>query len=200
MVLLNSNAQHIFWLGRYLSRTHFLCARFPFLEDEAAVAYAHAFCLPAFDASSLNELVLDPTQVASFSQQFKVAKDNIQELRGVLSASVYAELMKLIKTADKNTGYICEVVTECEDILEAESSDIFLFFSLGQCVEQLDHQLRLGEETSTTLCKIDYVVRILVEMGWNDLEQYWEQLRTEPNRIQFYQFSDHIHQLFEADV
>ncbi len=43
MVLLNSNAQHIFWLGRYLSRTHFLCARFPFLEDEAAVAYAHAF-------------------------------------------------------------------------------------------------------------------------------------------------------------
>lgn len=200
MVLLNSNAQHIFWLGRYLSRTHFLCARFPFLDDEAAVTYAHAFCLPAFDASSLNELMLDSTQTASFSQQFQVAKNNIQELRGVLSTSAYAELMKLIKTADKNASYICEVVTDCEEILEAESSDIFLFFSLGQCVEQLDHQLRLGEDTRRTLCKIDDVVRILVQMGWGDLEQYWEQLRTEPNRIQFYQFSDHIHQLFEADV
>ena len=200
MVLLNSNAKHIFWLGRYLARTHFLCARFPFLEDEAALTYAHAFCLPAFDASSLNELLLDPTQLASFSQQLGIAKDNIQELRGVLSASGYAELMKLIKTADKNAGYICEVVTECEDILEAESSDIFLFFSLGQCLEQLDHHLRLGEETGTTLGKIDYIVKILVEMGWGDLEQYWEQLRAEPNRIEFYQFSDHIHQLFEADV
>ena len=200
MVLLNSNAKHIFWLGRYLARTHFLCARFPFLEDEAALTYAHAFCLPAFDASSLNELLLDPTQLASFSQQLGIAKDNIQELRGVLSASGYAEMMKLIKTADKNAGYICEVVNECEDILEAESSDIFLFFSLGQCLEQLDHHLRLGEETGTTLGKIDYIVKILVEMGWSDLEQYWEQLRAEPNRIEFYQFSDHIHQLFEADV
>ncbi len=200
MVLLNSNAKHIFWLGRYLARTHFLCARFPFLEDEAALTYAHAFCLPAFDASSLNELLLDPIQLASFSQQLGIAKDNIQELRGVLSTSGYAEMMKLIKTADKNAGYICEVVNECEEILEAESSDIFLFFSLGQCVEQLDHHLRLGEETGTTLGKIDYIVKILVEMGWGDLEQYWEQLRAEPNRIEFYQFSDHIHQLFEADV
>src|SRR5690606_26018662 len=102
MVLLNSNAQHIFWLGRYLSRTHFLCARFPFLEDEAAVAYAHAFWLPAFDAMYLTELVLDPTLPAPVSQHFKVANDNIDELRGVLSASGHAELMKLIKTADKD--------------------------------------------------------------------------------------------------
>lgn len=90
MVLLNTNAQHIFWLGRYLSRTQFLCSHFPFLDDEAAVAYAHAFCLPAFDASSLNELVLDSTQPTSFTQQFQVAKDNIQELRGVLSGKAYS--------------------------------------------------------------------------------------------------------------
>ena len=47
---------------------------FSILDDEAAVAYAHAFCLPAFDASSLNELVLDSTQPTSFTQQFQVAK------------------------------------------------------------------------------------------------------------------------------
>ncbi len=200
MVLLNSNAQHIFWLGRYLSRTQFLCAHFPFLEDDAAVAYAHAFCLPAFDASSLNELVLDPAQPASFHQQFKTAKDNIQELRGVLSARTYAELNRLLKTAEHNAAYICEVLNDCQDILEGESPDVFLFFSLGQCLEQLDQELRLGEDTSLTISKIDYVIDTLVEMGWTDLDDYWDQLRERTDLINFYQFSDYIHHMFEINI
>lgn len=200
MVLLNSNAQHIFWLGRYLSRTQFLCAYFPFVADEEAVAYSHAFCLPAFDAQSLNALVLDESQPASFTQQFKIAKDNIQELRGVLSSMAYAELNKLIKTADQNPGYICEVIADCQDILEAESSDVFLFFSLGQCLEQLDHKLRLGHDTELTISKINYVVETLVKMGWKSLDDYWQQLRADTDLIRFYQFSDHIHHMFEIDV
>ena len=200
MLLLNSNAQHIFWLGRYLSRTQFLCAHFPFLEDDAAVAYAHAFCLPAFDASSLNELVLDPAQPYSFHQQFKVARDNIQELRGVLSAKAYAELNRLIRTANQNAGYICDVVTDCQDILEGEAPDVFLFFSLGQCLEKLDQELRLGEDTTTTIAKIDYVIESLVEMGWSDLNEYWNQLRDHTDLINFYQFSDYIHHMFEINV
>ena len=97
MILLNSNAEHIFWLGRYLTRTQYLCSIFPFQEDEAARDYAHAFCLPAFDASSLNELVLDPQQSISFISQFQYAQNNILDLRGVLSAQGYAELNKLIQ-------------------------------------------------------------------------------------------------------
>lgn len=58
---------------------------------------------------------------------FRWQKDNIQELRGVLSGKAYSELLKLIKTADQNAGYICDVVTDCAEILEAESSDVFLF-------------------------------------------------------------------------
>jgi len=164
------------------------------------VAYAHAFCLPAFDASSLNELVLDSTQPTSFTQQFQVAKDNIQELRGVLSGKAYSELLKLIKTADQNAGYICDVVTDCAEILEAESSDVFLFFSLGQCLEKLDQELRLGEDTTTTIAKIDYVIESLVEMGWSDLNEYWNQLRDHTDLINFYQFSDYIHHMFEINV
>lgn len=110
------------------------------------------------------------------------------------------ELLKLIKTADQNAGYICDVVTDCAEILEAESSDVFLFFSLGQCLEQLDQQLRLGEDTTRTLCKIDYIVDTLCEIGWGSVKQYWTQLRAAPDLKQFYQFSDHIHRLFEADV
>ncbi|MFW1753902.1 alpha-E domain-containing protein [Acinetobacter wanghuae] len=200
MVLLNSNAQHIFWLGRYLARTQFLCAHFPFAKDEDAIAYAHAFCLPAFDASSLNALVLDTTQPASFTQQFQTAKANIHELRGVLSASAYAELIQLIRNADQNTGYICDVVNDCQDVLEAESADLFLFFSLGQCLEQLDHALRFNEASHVTVAKIDDVVDTLDGMGWSNLQEYWQKLRTDPDLMHFYQFSDYIHHMFEAEV
>lgn len=200
MVLLNTNAQHIFWLGRYLSRTQFLCAHFPFVDDDAALKYAHAFCLNAFDAASLNELVVDDTQPVSFKQQFQNAKDNIQELRGVFSAKAYAELSKLIKSADQNVGYICDVVTDCQDILEAESKDVFLFFSLGQCLEELDQKLRLGQSIKTSLVKIDYVIKTLVDLGWSDLEEYWVRLHSDPDLMSFYQFSDYIQQMFELDV
>jgi len=119
MILLNSNAEHIFWLGRYLTRTQYLCSIFPFQEDEAARDYAHAFCLPAFDASSLNELVLDPQQSSSFISQFQYAQNNILDLRGVLSAQGYAELNKLIQNASENAGYICDVAADCHEVLSA---------------------------------------------------------------------------------
>lgn len=130
MILLNSNAQHIFWLGRYLTRIQYTCSQFPFVEDQEALQYAHAFCLPAFDASSLNALLLDAEQPSSFHQQFQYAKDNIQDLRGILSAKTYAELNQLIKNAHANASYICDVAADCHDVIEAESADVFLFFSL----------------------------------------------------------------------
>ena len=85
MILLSSNAQQIFWLGRYLTRVQYLCSQFPFQDNEQARAYANAFALAAHDAESLNQLVQNPQQFASFTQQFQCAKDNIRDLRGVLS-------------------------------------------------------------------------------------------------------------------
>lgn len=74
MILLSTNAENIFWLGRYLTRTQYLCAQFPFTQDQPAMDYAHAFCLPAFDACSLNALILNPNNPASFNQQFQALR------------------------------------------------------------------------------------------------------------------------------
>ena len=200
MILLSSNAQQIFWLGRYLTRVQYLCSQFPFEEDEKAQQYANAFVLDAIDAASLNRLVQDPQHTASFAQQFQYAKDNIQDLRGVLSSKSYAELNQLIKTASDNKNYICDVVGECHDILEAESQDIFLFFVLGQNVEQLDRQLRLQQDTQSTLSDLEKIIDLLSDMGWSKLKSAWLQLQLLPNSINFYRFSDHIQQLFEVDV
>lgn len=200
MILLNSNAEHIFWLGRYLTRTQYLCSIFPFQEDEAARDYAHAFCLPAFDASSLNELVLDPQQSISFISQFQYAQNNILDLRGVLSAQGYAELNKLIQNASENAGYICDVTADCHEVLSAESEAVFLFFSLGQCVEDLDRQFRLNQDARLTMDKIKHLAAALTAVGWNGLIEALSELETAPCSVQLYQFSDHIQTMFEADA
>ena len=200
MILLNSNAQHIFFFFFFLKRIQYLCSQFPFHNNQCAFQYAHAFCLPAFDASSLNSLLLDAEQPSSFTQQFKHAKDNVQDLRGVFSAKAYAELNQLIKNATENSAYICDVAGECQDVLEAESEFIFLFFSLGKNIEQLDRQLRLKQDRKITLENIDKTVDLLNQMGWDRLDSAWQQLKLKPDSMNFYHFSDHIQNLFEVDV
>lgn len=198
MLLLNSNAEQIFWLGRYLTRIQYLCSQYPFHSNDEALEYAHAFCLPAFNASSLNEMVLDPQHPASFNQQFEYAQSNIQDLRAVLTARAYAELNLLIKNANENSGYICDVVGECLDILEAESELVFLFFSLGQSVEELDRQLRLKQDETSTVAKMNHITASLAGIGLTDLQEAWQQVQADDMNV--YHFYDAIQSLFEADA
>lgn len=200
MILLSTNAQNIFWLGRYLTRIQYLCSQFPFKTNELALDYANAFCLPAFDASSLNELILDIEQPASFHQQFLCAKNNIHDLRGVISAKSFAELNQLLHQAEQNASFICDVCEECNDVLEAEDDELlFLFFSLGQKMEQFDRQLRLSQDKSLTLTQLNAVISSLNQQGMCSLPEVWEELKKQPNRMNYYHFSDHIDSLFELD-
>lgn len=198
MIILNSNAQNIYWVGRYLARIQYLCGQFPFQTDDEAHQYAHAFCLPAFNACSLNELVLNPDQPASFHQQFEYVKNNIQDLRGVLSIQAYCELKKMIDAANENAGYICSVVDECSDVLEAENEDIFLFYSLGQLFENLDRQIRLNHDVKQTLNTLADLIEILKAKGWDSLDEAWQHLIQHPNTNSFYQLHDQVQSLFEV--
>lgn len=201
MILLSSNAQHVFWLGRYLTRIQYLCNQFPFKSNENALQYAHAFCLPAFDADSLNELILDQVQPSSFHQQFQNAKNNIHDLRGILSAKSFAELNQLLSQAEQNPALICDVAGECNDVLEAEEeTTVFLFFSLGQKLEELDRQIRLKQDRQKTLIDIHHLMDALHELGWDSLAEVWEKLKKSPDSMNFYHFSDHMQLLFEVDT
>ncbi|MBU3848086.1 MAG: hypothetical protein H9855_14170 [Candidatus Acinetobacter avistercoris] len=198
MIILSSSAQNIYWVGRYLARIQYLCGEFPFQDNDKAIQYAHAFCLPAFNASSLNELTLNPEQPSSFDQQFQTVKNNIQDLRPVLSIQAYSELKQLIEAANENAGFICSVVDECNDILESENEEIFLFFSLGQLFENLDRQIRLNQNTDKTLSFLAGLIEILMSKGWDALDEPWQDLLKHPSSKRFYHLSDQVQYLFEV--
>lgn len=200
MIILNSNAQNIYWVGRYLSRIQYLCGQFPFQSDDEAMKYAHAFCLPAFNACSLNELILNHDQPASFHQQFEYVKNNIQDLRGILSIFGYSDLKQVIDTANQNAGLICTVVDECSDVLEGENEDIFLFYSLGRLFENLDREIRLELDNTATLDSLSSVIEILKNKGWDHLDVAWKDLVSQPNATNFYQLNDQVQYLFEVDA
>lgn len=198
MILLSSNASNIFWLGRYLTRIQYFCNKLPFTDDQKAIDFSHAFCLPAYDAASLNTLALDPEQQFSLMSQFAVARDNIHELRAVLSANTYAEMIQLVKNASSQPGYICDVVSECNELLESESEDVFLFFSLGQKLELLDSLIRFKQDPSAVLNEIDVIVGLLNELGWTALDDAWISLKQSPDTMSLYHFGDQLQLMFEG--
>lgn len=198
MILLSSNANNIFWLGRYLTRIQYFCNKLPFTDDQKAIDFSHAFCLPAYDAASLNTLALDPEQQFSLMSQFAVARDNIHELRAVLSANTYAEMIQLVKNASSQPGYICDVVSECNELLESESEDVFLFFSLGQKLELLDSLIRFKQDPSAVLNEIDVIVGLLNELGWTALDDAWISLKQSLDTMSLYHFGDQLQLMFEG--
>ena len=200
MILLTSDAHNIFWLGRYLARVQYACSQFPFNDDDLAVEYAHAFYLPVFDAASLNALLQDEAQETSFQQQFQCAKNNIHDLRGVLSARSFAELNQLIGQAEQNRTYICDIAGDCQNVLEAEENqDIFLFFSLGQKIEQFDRHLRLKQHKNIALAELQSLIVLLQALGFEHLESYWQQLQHKIDVQNFYLLSEQIHDIFTLD-
>ena len=176
MILLSSNANNIFWLGRYLTRIQYFCNKLPFTDDQKAIDFSHAFCLPAYDAASLNTLALDPEQQFSLMSQFAVARDNIHELRAVLSANTYAEMIQLVKNASSQPGYICDVVSECNGVRESESED----------------------DPSAVLNEIDVIVGLLNELGWTALDDAWISLKQSPDTMSLYHFGDQLQLMFEG--
>lgn len=198
MIILSSSAQNIYWIGRYLARIQYLCGEFPFQDNDKAIQYAHAFCLPAFNASSLNELTLNPEQPSSFDQQFQMVKNNLQDLRPVLSIQAYSELKQMIEAANENAGFICSVVGECSDILESENEEIFLFFSLGQLFENLDRQIRLNQNTDKIISSLAGLIDILKSKGWDAVDDAWQDLLKHPSSKRFYHLSDQVQYLFEV--
>lgn len=198
MLLLSSSAQHIYWLGRYLFRIEYMVSHLPLTDDQQAAGFAQALCLHIDDAESLNQFMLDRQQPYSLMSQLEIARDNIQELRGLLSSETYAELNHLIKNVIPDVATIQNIVKESCATLKTEQEDISLFFHIGQGMEQIDTYFRFQHNIHDVLDTIDPVIERLFHLGWEDLQPSWKILKTQPDLNQFYAFTYKLENQFEA--
>lgn len=198
MVLLNSSAHQIYWLGRYLMRVKFAASHLPFTEDEKATRFAAALGLVIENAELLNHYMLDKKQTFSLLNQLIIAKDNIQELRGILSSHAYAELNNVINTLQAQPDALSKAVEQCTQILEAEHEDVRLFLHLGQKIEQFDIELRFGEDLSVLISELDIVVQQLANLNWENIDENWQALKQQLTWDAYYTFTQQLENMFEG--
>ena len=198
MVLLNSSAHQIYWLGRYLMRVKFAASHLPFTEDEKAIRFAAAFGLVIENAELLNHYMLDKKQTFSLLNQLIIAKDNIQELRGILSSHAYAELNNVINTLQAQPDALSKAVEQCTQILEVEHEDVRLFLHLGQKIEQFDIELRFGEDLSVLISELDIVVQQLANLNWENIDENWQALKQQLTWDAYYTFTQQLENMFEG--
>lgn len=198
MVLLNSSAHQIYWLGRYLMRVKFAASHLPFTQDEKATKFAAAFGLVIENAELLNHYMLDKKQTFSLLNQLIIAKDNIQELRGILSSHAYAELNNVINTLQPEPNALNKAVKQCTQILESEHEDVRLFLHLGQKIEQFDIELRFGQDLSVLLSELDIVVQQLANLNWENIDENWQVLKQQLTWDAYYTFTQQLENMFEG--
>jgi len=179
-------------------RVKFAASHLPFTQDEKATKFAAAFGLVIENAELLNHYMLDKKQTFSLLNQFIIAKDNIQELRGILSSKAYAELNHVINTLEAQPEILRNAVEQCTQILEAENEDICLFLHLGQKIEQFDIELRFGQDLSALVLELDILVKRLADLGWENIDQIWQVLKQQLTWDAYYTFTQQLENMFEV--
>lgn len=199
MILPLSTAANLYWLGRYLVRVDGLCNLLPFTDDLEAQSFAHAFNLPAWNAETLNALIHDPSQSGSLPANLDAVKQNIQSVRGVISAASFEAFHALCSGKQTVFTDMTDMLKGCRLSLKQESPMVQLFLNLGESLERIDINLRLIKDPARDITAFSEVLDLL-PIGWQRLKEPIMLLNKRYDRIAFYDLSDRIQELFRKGV
>lgn len=199
MILPLSTAANLYWLGRYLIRVDGLSHLLPFTDDLEAQSFAHAFNLPAWNAETLNALIHDASQSGSLPANINAVKQNIQLVRGVLTAETFEAFHALYCTENASVEEMTDMLRACHSALKNESGLVQLFLRMGESVERVDINLRLIKDPTRDIHALSEVLDSL-PVGWQRLKEPILSLNQHYDRLAFYDLSDRIHELFRNGV
>ena len=197
MIMLLSTASNLYWLGRFMIRIDGICRLLPFTDDDEAVAFAHAFSLPAWNAETLNQLLHDETQPSSITASLLAIRENMQSVRGVISQQLFECLNELTNPRQDFKTKACAMISSCCETILNEEDNVRLFWQLGQSIEQIDIALRLDHSPNMAITDLRAVVEMLSPIGWQSLEAPWVELQQRKDINALYSFCDQMQALFE---
>ncbi len=197
MIMLLSTASNLYWLGRLMIRVDGICRLLPFTDDEEAVGFSHAFCLPAWNAETLNQLLYDENQPSSITASLLAVRENMQTVRGVISQQLFECLNVLTNPQQNFKVKACELISGCCEAILNEDDHVRLFWQLGQSIEQIDIALRLKHSPEMAILDLRTVVEMLSPIGWQALEAPWVELQQRQDINALYSFCDQMQALFE---
>lgn len=195
MILSLSTATHLYWLGRYMVRVEGICQLAPFQNDQKALQFAHAFCLPAWNTASLERLLHDPAQPSSLPSNLAVIQENAQSVRGVISQATFEALNTLWRMRHDPSSSTCELLATAKAAFAQEQGLVQTFWSLGQAIEAVDMSLRLEDSPQPALDVLQQVQQYLPE-AWQRPKRLIDSVLAYPSATSFYSLTDGLNEMF----
>ncbi len=195
MILSLSTATHLYWLGRYMVRVEGICQLAPFQNDQKAMQFAHAFCLPAWNVESLERLLHDPVQPSSLPSNLAVIQENAQSVRGVISQATFEALNTLWRMRDHPEVSTCQLLAQAKAAFAHEQGLVQTFWSLGQAIEAVDMSLRLEDSPQPALAILKTVQPCLPET-WQRPKRLIDSVLSYPSASSFYSLTDGLSEMF----
>ncbi len=199
MILPLSTASNLYWLGRYLVRVDGLFHLIPFTDDLEAQSFAHAFNLPAWNAETLNALIHDPQQSGSLPSNLDAVKQNVQAVRGVLTAPTFEAFHALSRFPGLPPEDMHFMLQSCRASFKEEGEMVQLFCRMGEVVERIDIALRLIKNPAAEITALAEILDAL-PIGWQRLKEPIMHLNRRYDRVAFYDLSDRVQELFRNGV
>lgn len=196
MILPLSTAFNLYWLGRYCLRLEKLTKVLPFSHDADAQAYAFGCGLGIHTADSLNKLFMDGEHFASLPATIAMIKQNIQAVRGVLSARSFESFYTLDAAAPIRA--IKASLAVCAQALAGERALVQQFYRLGMCIEEMDVHLRFAKLTSSDTAQIKAALSAL-PASWSALALHFDGTQLSAIDLSaFYALCEKIHAQFKG--
>ncbi len=197
MILSLSNAQGLFWLGRYMVRNSYILTSLPFEDDDRARRFARAFSVSAWNAESLTDQLLNPEHEFSAPANLEHIQACVQQARGRIPAHAFecfnamwrqrfdeqADMFELLKTAEAS-------MAECVP-------EVKLFWQLGTQIEVVETALRLANNPMQMIELLTKMAMQLPMPYWQPIVDQCEVLKQRPSFDAYYDLCDQLNDFFK---
>jgi hypothetical protein len=184
MILSLSNAQGLFWLGRYMVRNTYILSSLPFEDHDRARRFARAFSVSAWDAQSLTD-------------HLEHIQSCVQQARGLIPAHAFECFNAMWRQRFDDNVNMLGLLKAAEASMVACLPEVKLFWLLGVQLETVETALRLANNPMQAIDQLIQVAMQLPMPYWQPVVDQCELLKQRPSFVAYYDLCDQLNDIFK---